>query len=90
MHHLGLAELVVPTFVPVTLTVDRVEGKALAQGCRAPVGTLRQFDLVHVYPPKKLPDLPPQPLRAVAWLPKPPRVTEAEVAERDSLRLEPP
>ncbi|MNE28268.1 hypothetical protein D3C80_1217040 [compost metagenome] len=87
---LGLAELVVAPLVPVALAIEGVEGKALLLGSGAPAWALCELDLAHAYPPKKLPDLPPQPLRAVAWLPNPPREMDAETAERDAVRPEAP
>ena len=71
-------ELVVRAFVPVGLVVDGVEHETEALGCLFPVGALGAVDLFHgqlLERPELLPQ-PPHPLRALDWLPKPPREVE--------------
>src|SRR5450830_821668 len=88
-------EQVITTLIPVALATDGVETEPLALDTLAPVRALLDTNFFHPgrapQPPelKMLLLLPPQPLRAVAWLPKPPRETVEDTEPEPLPRLLP-
>ncbi len=77
--NLLLGEQIIPALIPIALAIDGMKVEPFTFRRCAPVRAFLDTDLFHGpdrQPPKLLLPpllLPPQPLRAEAWLPKPPR-----------------